>query len=368
MPLNERIGLTFEDAVGGERGDEAMPLNERIGLTFEDAVGYLSLPREVAVHDGLKIEASIGRYGPYLKYNSSFVSLPPEHDVLHVGTEAAVQIVVDGIINKKGKVAKGVLQDFGDVEGGKLTVRDGRFGVYLNWKKVNAKMPADYVEEPTSIPKEVAWEAIQAKAAGKAGGKGKAAQDEGADAIALPPPPKRPMSAYLYFCADNRPAVSKTSTKLGDVSKELARLWKEAEGGREKWEAMAAEAKKKHELEKAVWDKECEKLRERAAMGGVVNPGVMPSGKETKKKAANKKKKKNEKQEKPPRAPSAYMIFCSEKRKSVMEMTNDDGEKLSFGEVTKTLAAQWKALGEDEKKIYTEKQKLQAAEVQAKEN
>jgi len=88
----------------------------------------------------------------------------------------------------------------------------------------------------------------------------------------------------------------------------------------------------------------------------------------TKKKAANKKKKKNEKQEKPPRAPSAYMIFCSEKRKSVMEMTNDDGEKLSFGEVTKTLAAQWKALGEDEKKIYTEKQKLQAAEVQAKEN
>ena len=113
----------------------------------------------MAVHEGLKIEASIGRYGPYLKYNSSFVSLPPEHDVLHVGSEASVQIVVDGIINKKGKVAKGVLQDFGDVEGGKLTVRDGRFGVYLNWKKVNAKMPAEYVDEPTSIPKEVRYNA-----------------------------------------------------------------------------------------------------------------------------------------------------------------------------------------------------------------
>ena len=48
-----------------------------------------------------------------------------------------------------------------------------------------------------------------------------------------------------------------------------------------------------------------------------------------------------------------------------MEMTNDDGEKLSFGEVTKTLAAQWKVLGEEEKEIYTEKQKVQAAEIQA---
>ena len=35
-----------------------------------------------------------------------------------------------------------------------------------------------------------------------------------------------------------------------------------------------------------------------------------------------------------------------------MEMTNDEGEKLSFGEVTKVLAAQWKALGTDDRVKY----------------
>ena len=368
-------------AVSGDGADTDVPLNERVGLTFEDAIGYLSLPRQVVEHEGLPIEANIGRYGPYLKYNSSFVSLPPPHDVLTIGPEAGMAIVVEGIVNKKGKTARGVLKDLGDVEGGKLTVRDGRFGVYLNWKKTNAKMPKEHVDEPAEITKEEAWAAIQAKSAtGKALAKDKKAKrgkkqkaEEGS--VTLPPPPKvrtsdrnvhtaqilgissltpcsprytfvakRPPSAYLLFCAENRPEVSKTSKKLGDVSKELARLWKDVEGSREKWEGMAAEAKRAHEIEKGVWEEECRKLRERAKMSGA---SAKPK----------KEEKGKEKPDKAPRAPSAYMIFCSENRRRVMEMTNDDGERLSFGEVTKTLAAQWKALGEEEKEVYHRKKR-----------
>ncbi|GMI08265.1 hypothetical protein TrLO_g6461 [Triparma laevis f. longispina] len=293
---------------------ENKPLNELVGLTFERAMGYLNLPRTICEYEEKKVETNIGRYGPYIKFNNSFVSLPVEHDLLEVGEEIAIGLVIDGIINKSAKLGRGVLLDFGKVEGGTLTVREGRFGVYLNWKKVNAKLPKEYADEPTSISQEVAWAAIQEKAAGgtgkKAAGKKKVvkgnAGKEASNSSNLPSPPKRPPSAYLLFCGENRAEVSKTTKKLGDVSKELARLWKESEGKRERWEEQAADAKKKYEADKNEWAKECEKLE----------PGGL--------KKVNKKKV----EAKATRTPSAYMIFCSEIRSRVMEMENVDGEKL----------------------------------------
>ena len=153
---------------------EGKPLNELVGLTFEQAMGYLNLPRTICEYEGKKIETNIGRYGPYVKWNNSFVSLPAEHDLLTVEEEVAVALVIDGIVNKSTKLGRGVLLDFGKVDGGTLTVREGRFGVYLNWKKVNAKLPKEYTDDPTGISKEEAWAAIEEKAAaGTAKGRAK---------------------------------------------------------------------------------------------------------------------------------------------------------------------------------------------------
>ena len=77
-------------------------LSSMIGLTFDEAVGYVNLPRTVCTLNELPIIAAIGPYGPYLKYNNSFVSLNKrDGDVLMIDAETAEQVVTDGIVNKK---------------------------------------------------------------------------------------------------------------------------------------------------------------------------------------------------------------------------------------------------------------------------
>lgn len=85
-----------------EEGDDGhASLTSMIGLSWEEAVGYVSLPRTVCTLNKLPIIAAIGPYGPYLKYNNSFVSLNKrDGDVLTVDSETAEQLVTDGIINK----------------------------------------------------------------------------------------------------------------------------------------------------------------------------------------------------------------------------------------------------------------------------
>ena len=69
----------------GDSTDKVPLLSKMIGLTFEDAISYLNMPTTVGEYEGIKIENGVGRYGPYLKWNGTFVSLRDEIDVLTVG-------------------------------------------------------------------------------------------------------------------------------------------------------------------------------------------------------------------------------------------------------------------------------------------
>ncbi len=99
--LPKRLG-SVRPSTDAEGDISHTTLSSMIGLTYDEAVGYVSLPRTVCTFNELPIFAAIGPYGPYLKYNNSFVSLNKrDGDVLTVGAETAKQIVTDGIINKK---------------------------------------------------------------------------------------------------------------------------------------------------------------------------------------------------------------------------------------------------------------------------
>ncbi len=80
-------------------------------VTLDDAVKLLSLPRHVGDHPetGEKIEAGIGRYGPYLKYQGKFKSLPAGDDVLSIGMNRAVELLAQQNEKKKfsGKTSGG---------------------------------------------------------------------------------------------------------------------------------------------------------------------------------------------------------------------------------------------------------------------
>ena len=77
-------------------------------VTLESAISLLALPRDVGKHPetGDMIQAGIGRYGPYLKHDGKFISLPKDESVLTVGINRAIDIIAEDAEKKKKKDAK----------------------------------------------------------------------------------------------------------------------------------------------------------------------------------------------------------------------------------------------------------------------
>ena len=143
-------------------------------LDHEKAVALLSLPRDVGMHPetGKMISAGLGRYGPFLLHDGVYANLETIEDVFSVGLNRAVTVLAEKQAKGPGRRARpAALKDLGEhPDGGPITVRDGRYGPYVNWGKINATLPKD--ADPQSITVERALELIAEKAA--KGGKTKA--------------------------------------------------------------------------------------------------------------------------------------------------------------------------------------------------
>ncbi|MDE2018028.1 MAG: topoisomerase DNA-binding C4 zinc finger domain-containing protein, partial [Hyphomicrobiales bacterium] len=139
-------------------------------VTLEKALGLLALPREVARHPttGEPILAGLGRFGPYVKHGKTYASLGRDDDVLEVGANRAIDLVVTkesgGGGSRFGRAEPG--RSLGDHPGagGAVTVRKGRYGAYVNHGKVNATLPKDV--DPEALTIERAVELLAAKAKG----------------------------------------------------------------------------------------------------------------------------------------------------------------------------------------------------------
>ncbi|MCK5373740.1 MAG: DNA topoisomerase I, partial [Alphaproteobacteria bacterium] len=76
-------------------------------VTLEMALGLLSLPRDVGHHPETDemIQAGIGRFGPFLKHEGTFTSLPKDDDVMHVGMNRAVEVLAQGAEKRAAREA-----------------------------------------------------------------------------------------------------------------------------------------------------------------------------------------------------------------------------------------------------------------------
>jgi DNA topoisomerase-1 len=136
-------------------------------LDLQAALGLLALPRDVEPHPetGDMIQAGIGRFGPYLKYQGRYTSLPSEDDVLTVGINRAVDLLAES-----AKKAGRLLGDHPN--GGQVHVKAGRFGPYVEHNKLRATLGKAH--DMAEITLETALELLAAKLA-KFGTKTKAA-------------------------------------------------------------------------------------------------------------------------------------------------------------------------------------------------
>ena len=125
-------------------------------IDLEYALGLLSLPRDIGEHPETKdmIQAGLGRYGPYLRYQSKFTSLKDD-DVLTVGINRAVAILAEA-----AKTAGRLLGVHPD--GGEVHLKKGRFGPYIEHNKLRAPVPRGTEMADITLEEGLEWLAAKA--------------------------------------------------------------------------------------------------------------------------------------------------------------------------------------------------------------
>ncbi|WP_026956978.1 type I DNA topoisomerase [Algoriphagus vanfongensis] len=106
-------------------------------ISLEDALELFKLPRDVGMFEDKKMVAAIGRFGPYVRHDGSFVSLKKEQDPLSITEEEAIQLIKD----KREADAKKHIKSFD--ENPELQILNGRWGPYIKMGKTNYKIPKD---------------------------------------------------------------------------------------------------------------------------------------------------------------------------------------------------------------------------------
>jgi len=104
-------------------------------ITLDEALKLFDLPRALGEFEGKEVSVGTGRFGPYVKHDGKFISLPKGYDPFSVSIEDAIPLIED----KRKKDAEKVIKIFN--EDADLQILNGRYGPYIAYKKTNYKIP-----------------------------------------------------------------------------------------------------------------------------------------------------------------------------------------------------------------------------------
>jgi len=160
-PVTVRMGRYGPFVQIGTKDDEEKPKfaglrpgQKMNDITFEEAMELFKLPRKLGeTPDGLQVSASVGRFGPYVRYGDKYVSIRGDDDPYTIELPRALELIEE----KKIEDANRIIQDFED-DG--IQVLNGRYGPYITDKKKNARVPKD--REPKSLTLEECKELLAA--------------------------------------------------------------------------------------------------------------------------------------------------------------------------------------------------------------
>ena len=174
-PVTVRMGRFGPFVQIGTKDDEEKPrfagllpgqkMNE---IALEEALELFKLPRDLGhTSDGLPVSASIGRFGPYVRYGDKYVSIRGDDSPYTIDLPRALELIEE----KKRADAERIIQDF---EGEGIQVLNGRYGPYITDKTKNARVPKD--REPASLTLDECRELLAAAPARGRRGKKKTAK------------------------------------------------------------------------------------------------------------------------------------------------------------------------------------------------
>ncbi|MAI02418.1 MAG: DNA topoisomerase I [Rickettsiales bacterium] len=161
-----QLGSDKEDKKNLKRA--SIPKNININdIDLFLAKKLLALPREVGEHPetGKVIIANNGRYGPYLKYNDTFYSIPKGEDPITIGINRAIDILSKP--KKNTKRSPKALKIIGKhpIDKEEISLFEGKYGFYIKYKNINFSLPKSIDALQLSI--EDSLEVIKKKSKGK---------------------------------------------------------------------------------------------------------------------------------------------------------------------------------------------------------
>ncbi len=104
-------------------------------ITLEEALELFKLPRVIGTSNGKEIVASTGRFGPYVRFDNKFVSIPKGLDPLTITLDEALVLIKE----KQDAAIKTTLKEFS--ERPEIKILKGKYGAYLSAGRDNYKLP-----------------------------------------------------------------------------------------------------------------------------------------------------------------------------------------------------------------------------------
>jgi DNA topoisomerase-1 len=121
-------------------------------ITLEDALDLFKLPVKLGEYEGKEVLVNTGRYGPYVKFGDTFISIGRRRDPLEVNYEEAVELI-------KAKLKEDA--PVAHYKGKPVTRGKGRFGPFLKWNDMYINIPRKF--DPEGLTQDQMFELIEKK-------------------------------------------------------------------------------------------------------------------------------------------------------------------------------------------------------------
>ncbi len=114
-------------------------------ITLDEAMELFKLPRDLGEFEGATVTIGAGRFGPYVKHENMFASLPKGSDPMVITLDEAITVIQEKRRQEAAKHLKFFLED------PKLEVMNGLYGPYLTYDGQNYRLPKSLHEKAKEL-------------------------------------------------------------------------------------------------------------------------------------------------------------------------------------------------------------------------
>lgn len=151
-PVSVKIGKYGPIIQIGSTDDEAKPRFAQLPkgksletITLEDALECFKLPRSLGNFEEQEVTIGVGKFGPYIRHNGSYTSIPKELNPLQINLDEAIHLIEQ----KREAANKKVILALGDDN--EIQILNGRYGPYIAFQGNNYRLPKDLVPNELTL-------------------------------------------------------------------------------------------------------------------------------------------------------------------------------------------------------------------------